>query len=301
MKTQTFVLTLITVCGATVVAVLKGMPSDGEGLRGEEQAQLESRLGALEERLLEFDRTLNRLAESGGPAPTPEIRLSRQDVLDAVSKLMEGELGEQLGLAKAGDDAVPDGEQADAEQEINVGTFLAELRAGNLSRAEIEAGWAAIVAAGMLDEAIEGMEALVELDPSNPDLRARLGDAYIQMLLSMPEGPTRGMWALKADGAFDDALELDPNHWDARFNKSISLAFWPPIFGKQASAVKNFEVLVAQQEAGGGSGKPEYAQTYQFLGNLYMQQGKLEQARKIWSRGLTYFPDNSGLIESLGQ
>jgi tetratricopeptide (TPR) repeat protein len=106
---------------------------------------------------------------------------------------------------------------------------------------------------------------------------------------------------MKADGAFDQALELDPRHWDARFSKAISLAFWPPIFGKQAGAVKNFETLMLQQEEAGGASQPQYAQTYQFLGNLYMQQGNSQKAREIWSRGLRFFPNDATLKESLAE
>ena len=57
--------------------------------------------------------------------------------------------------------------------------------------------------------------------------------------------------ANKADQAFDAALAVDEKHWDARFTKATALSFWPPIFGKQAESVRQFEILIDQQESAG--------------------------------------------------
>jgi tetratricopeptide (TPR) repeat protein len=70
------------------------------------------------------------------------------------------------------------------------------------------------------------------------------------------------------------------------------------MFGKQAEAIQNFETLVAQQE--NGPLKPEYAQTYLWLGNLYMQQGKGDQAKAAYEKGLAKFPGDEELLKQLG-
>jgi tetratricopeptide (TPR) repeat protein len=81
--------------------------------------------------------------------------------------------------------------------------------------------------------------------------------------------------------------------WDARFAKAVSLSFWPPLLGKQNEAIKNFEVLVEQQA--GQPQKPEYAQTYWALGNMYTQSGDKAKALATWQQGLALYPGNAQL------
>ena len=103
---------------------------------------------------------------------------------------------------------------------------------------------------------------------------------------------------MTADKAFDTALDLDPEHWDARFTKAVSLSFWPPITGKQPEAVSNFQTLIAQQEKSGVT-QPHYAQSYLLLGNLYLQQGKTDLAMQTYQQGLGLFPDHGDLKSQL--
>jgi tetratricopeptide (TPR) repeat protein len=70
------------------------------------------------------------------------------------------------------------------------------------------------------------------------------------------------------------------------------------MFGKQAEAINNFETLVAQQES--LPSKPEFAQTYLWLGNLYLQQGKNDQAKEAYAKGLAKFPGDEDLLKQLG-
>jgi tetratricopeptide (TPR) repeat protein len=78
----------------------------------------------------------------------------------------------------------------------------------------------------------------------------------------------------------------------------VSLSFWPPIMGKQPEAIQQFEMALAQQEA--RPSRPEYAQTYLFLGNLYRQQGNAARAKEIWKKGSELFPENDELTRKLG-
>ena len=118
--------------------------------------------------------------------------------------------------------------------------------------------------------------------------------AYIQKLFGVTADNEKGMWSIKADRAFDEALDIDPKHWGARFAKAVSLSFWPAPFGRGPEAMKHFEVLVEQQEASGGS-NPGHAQTYLFLGNMYEQRGQAEKAREIWQRGYNLHPNSQEL------
>ena len=175
---------------------------------------------------------------------------------------------------------------------------LAQLNLGDLDEAERVALWKQIREAGKLDEAIAWLELNADENSNDPDAQVEVASAYIQKIFEVGDGPEAGLWAGKADSAYDRALELDSEHWDARFNKAISLSFWPPIFGKQSEAIGNFETLIGQQQ--NGAPEQRFAQTYVLLGNLYTQTGQLDKAGAIWNQGLALFPDDESLNDKLG-
>ena len=79
-----------------------------------------------------------------------------------------------------------------------------------------------------------------------PEAQLALGQAYLGMTQQL-EGMEAGKYATLADKALDQALELEPEHWEARFTKAVALSFWPPILGKQPLAIRQFETLMEQQ------------------------------------------------------
>jgi tetratricopeptide (TPR) repeat protein len=124
-----------------------------------------------------------------------------------------------------------------------------------------------------------------------------LSEAYVQKIFEAGGGPMAGVWATKSDKVLDEALELDPHHWEARFTKAVGLSFWPAVFGKQGESIAQFETLITQQEA--GPTKPQFANTYLLLGNLYLQSGKNDLAIATWQKGAGLFPDNTSLMTQL--
>ncbi|HEX9792523.1 MAG TPA: tetratricopeptide repeat protein [Planctomycetota bacterium] len=97
----------------------------------------------------------------------------------------------------------------------------------------------------------------------------------------------------KADATYNAILELDPGNWDARFNKAVSLSFWPPAL----EAVKHFETLVEQQR--GMPARAGQEQSYIFLGNMYQQMGSRDKALEIWREGLLRHPDDAELRKQI--
>ncbi len=236
----------------------------------ESLARIEARLGTVEERLTATERMAARAAIA--PAiPEPDARAPQ--LVDAAAPL-EG---------AAEDQAKP-----------KLATFLAELAAPDLSDEDWTSIWKRITDAGHLEAAVAHFEAAAANDPRNADKQVAVGAAYLQKLFTVGAGPEAGTWATKADKAFDTALTLDPQHWDARNAKATSLAFWPPIFGKQKEAIRHFEILVQQQEDKGFD-LPKYAQSYVFLGNLYEQNGEKDKAAAVRARGAKRFPQNKQL------
>ena len=75
------------------------------------------------------------------------------------------------------------------------------------------------------------------------------------------------------------------------------MTYWPAWAGGQAEAIKNFKLLIEQQEL--RNPKPVYAATYLLLGNVYAQQGKSTKAEEIWKHGHKLFPDDPSLAAKL--
>ena len=125
----------------------------------------------------------------------------------------------------------------------------------------------------------------------------RLAAAYTAKLLTVPDGPERGAWAVKAEGQWGAVLELEPEHWEARFSRAFSWSQWPPFAGKAPAAIKEFEKLVEQQR--GTAPEPRHAQVYLQLAQLYRSQGNVERANDTLTQGLERHPDSDVLKDAL--
>jgi len=177
---------------------------------------------------------------------------------------------------------------------VTIEDLVAMLLVGDLNEDEWNSIWNKARAAGLSKELIAAFEERAEQSPNDAEAQAQVGFAYLSTIAEIPDGPEKGAWGMKADAAFDRALEIDPNHWEARYTKAFSLSFWPPIFGKQAEAISNFEILVEKQ--GNLTRSSRHADTFLHLGNLYQQTGQHEKAAAIWAQGAAQFPDNAELL-----
>lgn len=180
---------------------------------------------------------------------------------------------------------------------FDLAAALRDLRSDELSGAAKSELWEKIKKAGKLDEVVAIFEQRAKDDPYNPDLKVELANTYVQKIFEAGAGPMAGKWALKVDAAVNDALEIDPNHWEARFTKAISLSNWPAAFGKQGEAIRQFEILLEQQQR--SESRPHHAQTYIFLGNMYQAIGQGEKARATWNAGAGLFPNNAELQKQI--
>ena len=239
------------------------------------QERLVARLEALERTAGE---AATRRVDAGGGLDEAAVRAM---IADAVA-----------GLASSENPAAPD---SDPRATLSQAEQLLAL--DNLFGEEAAAIWAAAAEAGTIDEIVDRFRERASANPDNADDQARLGNALIQQLQRSGDPLTQASLAAQADKAFDEALDLDESHWDARFSKAVSYSFWPAVMGKQPEAIRHFETLVRQQE--GMNSRPEFAQTYLFLGNLYDQQGNAQKARETWQQGVALFPGDAQLQERM--
>ena len=275
---------------AAVVAALVGFGSafltaPERAARGADSGPSASELSAtLDELRTEQAQLAERLAALPAQAPSAPAagRAPVRDLDEAIAAYM----ARQIGVAASpSDDVAP----VDAESAAIADRILS----GELDDEELEALWQELRDSKRIDGVLAEIERQAELAPNNPDLQNELGKAYLQKLFDVGIGPMAGVWGERADDAFDRALELDGTHWEARYNKAISLSSAPAFLGLQGESMRQFEILMEQQERATPEGNHAY--TYLFLGNLYDQTGEREKALETWKRGATRFPKSDEL------
>jgi tetratricopeptide (TPR) repeat protein len=263
--------------------------SSGDGALASAIADLQQEVASLRR---ENESPRSEPAPAGYQAPARD-----EDLADLVAREVARYLAENSGLAAAGEEASAAAAALTDEQLLEE-----SLRALMDPATDWDTGeeiWKQLYEAGLMEDAIALLEAEVERNPGDMDLRVELGNAYLKpILFGEAAGMDAGVWATKADAAYDAVLAIDDHHWEARFSKAVSLSFWPPIMGKQPAAISNFETLLDQQNQ--GPSQPHHIETYVLLGNLYQQSNQPEKATALWQQGLAQFPNDPRLIESLG-
>lgn len=271
--------------GAPVQA---GSPSS---VTPEDLARISRALADSDARQASLQKTVEDLRADLALRASRDSRVPANEIEDAVARALKLQ-----GSADSAE-SPPAAEKTRAEGQFDAHAAMQELLDPKLTREEKMAKWKAINAAGALDEVVAMFEAYAKEHPESAAAQVDLGSAYLQKVFKVGNGPEAGVWATKADKAFDAALGIDDHSWDARFSKAVSLSFWPPVFGKQTEAIRNFEVLAEQQSQ--QPSDPKFAQTWLLLGNLYQQLGKMDQALATWQKGLAIFPDNASLMQQI--
>ena len=151
---------------------------------------------------------------------------------------------------------------------------------------------------GSIDSTIRELEKAIEQDPRNADLHCLLAVAWgAKTAYVTPSGPQQGVTWAKATAAYNEAIKIDPGHWQARYGIAFGNAMAPEFVGLRPKAIQQFEELMIIQEARTPHG--DHVQVYVQLGNLYKGAGNIKKARTVWQRGLQRHPDQKALTESL--
>lgn len=292
-----FVAAALLAVGASALTTFLLRPASApEGVRAQVVPPPPGAERELGERLARLERRLDELAARPTLA-APEVR----ETAEGIEALVRRVVSEQV-LAldpRAGADQTAHRARAEGELPDGTADLLTWLEDGSEGELVRQLRWEKVRAEGRIDEVLAAYEQRAQDRPDDPLAQVELGNAYLQKLFALGDGPVKGVVAMQADAAFDRALELEPTHWEARFTKAVSLSHWPPLFGKQAEAIGHFEILVQQQRA--MAPQPQHVQTYLLLGNLYQQSGKGDDARRTWQEGLAVFPGDTGLLDALSK
>jgi tetratricopeptide (TPR) repeat protein len=149
-----------------------------------------------------------------------------------------------------------------------------------------------------IDDVIARLEAEARKDPANADLQVALATAYgAKTAFATPPGPEQGVVWAKAVAAYEEAIRLDPLHWQARYGKAFGDSMAPEFVGLRPQAIRQFEELMEIQERRAHA--PEQVEVYLRLGTLYKDAGNVKRAREVWQRGLARAPGDARLGEAL--
>jgi tetratricopeptide (TPR) repeat protein len=257
-----------------------------------ESALVAQSLSEVRAKQASIEQSLDALRAELANKASAQTRVPASDIDAAVERALERRASAGTAATSATAAAEPQ-----AKKKFDAHAAMMSLNDPTLSQEKRQAIWKEIADAGALDDVLAMYEQRANDDPRNAAAQVDLGRAYLQKVFKAGGGPEAGVWATKADKSFDNALAIDDRNWDARFQKAVSLSFWPPMLGKQNEAIQNFETLIAQQ--GGQASKPEFAQSYLFLGNMYTQIGDKEKALSTWQAGLALFPGNAQIQKQI--
>jgi len=293
-------LVISALAGSVAARLTVPAPSrPANGCVSEDLERVEAALASVESRQsslateLEVLRAQLAARELGLSRSAAEVPLA--EIENAVARVLEARVGDAIGAADRGDKSRA-GDAADARRAYE------ELLALHLSGDLAETKWKEIGDAGLLDEVVALFEQRAREHPDDPEAQSDLGLACMKQSVRLIGTQDGYAWVVKGDKCFDAALAIDERNWRARFMKATGLSFWPPVLGKQAEAIRHFEILVAQQDS--SPVQPGFAKAYLFLGNLYLQSGDAAKALATWKQGRALFPHDAELqsqIESAEQ
>lgn len=151
---------------------------------------------------------------------------------------------------------------------------------------------------GAIDDVIARIEKEIAASPRSADLHVALATAYgAKTAFGTPPGPEQGTVWVKAERAYDEAIRLDPEHWQARYGRAFGDSMAPEFVGLRPRAIRQFEELMEIQEKKPAA--PEQVEVYLRLGTLLKDAGNVKKARETWKRGLARFPDDERIVEAL--
>jgi tetratricopeptide (TPR) repeat protein len=145
----------------------------------------------------------------------------------------------------------------------------------------------------LLADAMKRLEKAVADNPGDHEARMKLSRAYLAKLFTVPDGPEKGVWSMKAMEQYRKVLEADPNHWEARYSLAFNYSQWPDFLNKRPDAIREFETLRKIQE--NATPEPQHARTYFQLRQLYLKDGRTEDAKAVLEEGVRRFPDDEEL------
>jgi vitamin B12 transporter len=150
----------------------------------------------------------------------------------------------------------------------------------------------------LADEAERQFRGLLAQDPRSVEARVGLAQVLIRCQTQHASMTSIMTVVGEAERELQTVLAAEPDHWTARFTLAMLLRNLPPMLGRGADAVREFERLLAQQ--GRRADGPHHALPFLHLGDLHENAGRRSAAIEVWRRGLALFPEHVELAARIG-
>jgi tetratricopeptide (TPR) repeat protein len=192
----------------------------------------------------------------------------------------------------------PEGEKVSPAQfKVLLTKVLRSAMDGTATTAEQERFWKAARTTGLVNDTIASLETYVKTNPQDNSARMELGDAYVAKLLTVPGGPERGIWGMKAEKQWKDVVKQDPDHWDAQYTLAYNYSMYPDFLNKTDDAIAGFEQTLRIQER--AQPKSQHAKTYVQLARMHGKKGNTNKAREVLELGQMRHPRDKEIAAAL--
>jgi TolA-binding protein len=280
--------------GGAAIFVAVGAKTRVESVENVQTSDNET-LAALGEKLDKADKSLKDLTQRvNGIDVNPRSLVDRVKALEARLEAVESRtpLPKDAGSSLEPQAAPKKPDAASIETEID--SLWKKMREGDATADETAKLFQLLrehpeVVDGRIAELLKDVDA----NPRDTEKRMSLARQYLLKLLSVPDGPERGAWSMKSIEQYKAVLDVDPNHWEARYSLAFNYSAWPDFLNKTPDAIKEFETLRKIQES--QTPDPKHAGTYLQLSKLYQKTGKTAEATQALEEGLRRFPDDEEL------
>lgn len=168
---------------------------------------------------------------------------------------------------------------------------------GTATAEEQQRFWQAARTTRLVDDTIKSLEDHMEAHPQDNEARMELGDAYVAKLLTVPAGPERGIWGMKAEKQWNDVVKQDPDHWDAQYTLAFNYSMYPDFLNKTDDAIAGFERALKVQER--AQPRPQHAKTYVQLARMHKKKGNTKKAREVLKLGRMRHPQDKRITAAL--
>lgn len=147
------------------------------------------------------------------------------------------------------------------------------------------------------DRSVRLHEAWLVDRPGDPDARVGLARTLSQCRIPFASFMEQGALVGRSNALLEAALEIDPEHRGARFALAMNHYYTPEFLGRTKESIRHFEILLEQQ--GDRAEDPSWVIPWAFLGDLYLREGREDDAVEVWRRGLEIFPGAGELTTRL--
>lgn len=250
-------------------------------------AKIEESQGLMLARLESLQRRVQGLESRG----RQQVQVS--EAANTKKGAMDSALPE--GPSKA---AAPKAEHMDSKE---FATLLQKMfrQGGGASEEEKATFWKLARTTTMIDDQIKDLRAQVQANPGDTEKRLELADAYVAKLLTVPNGPERGIYGVKAEAQWKNILKKDPSNWQSQVSLGFSHSQYPDFMNMTGEAIQDFEKAIKIQER--LPNDKRYAVTYSQLGLLYRKQGKIDKALALLREGNRRYPKDKSILKLLDE